>query len=122
MFLLYVNDIPGSVNCKIKLFADDTKIWKTCNLTVSPCNQTLLSKWSTEWLLRFNIDKCHVMHIDRKSKAKYYLEKDNKYWEVTESEVERDLGILISNDLKWETHCKKATALAMSVLGMIRRT
>ena len=60
------------------------------------------------------------MHIDRKSKAKYYLEKDNKCWEVTESEVERDLGIWVSNDLKLETHCKKAAAQDMSVLGMIR--
>ena len=51
-------------------------------------------------MLIFNIDKCHVMHIDRERKAKYYLEKDNKRWEVAESEVERDLGILVSNDLK----------------------
>ena len=36
--------------------------------------------------------------------------------------MERDLGILVSNDLKWETLCKKAAAQAMSVLGMIRRT
>ena len=43
------------------------------------------------------------MCIDRKSKAKYYIEKDNKHWEVAESEVERDLGIWGSNDLKWET-------------------
>ena len=62
------------------------------------------------------------MHIDRKSKAKYYLEKDNKHWEVAESEVERDLGIWVSNDLKWETQCKKATAQDMSVPGLIRRT
>ena len=26
LFLLYVNDIPASVSCKIKLFTDDTKI------------------------------------------------------------------------------------------------
>ena len=42
----------------------------------------------------------HVMHIDRKSKAEYYLEKNNKYCEVAKSEVERDLGIWVSNDLK----------------------
>ena len=49
----------------------------------------LLSKWSDEWLLRFkmHVDKCHVMHADRKSKAKYYLEKDNKCWEIAESEI-----------------------------------
>ena len=62
------------------------------------------------------------MHIDRKSKAKYYLEKDNKHWEVAESEVERDLGIWVSNDLKWKTQCQKAAAQAMSVLCMRRRT
>ena len=42
--------------------------------------------------------------------------------EVAESEVKRDLGIWVSNDIKWETHCKKATAQAMSVVRIIRRT
>ena len=49
-------------------------------------------------------------------------EKDNKSWEVAESEMERDFGIWVSNDLKWETQCKKANARALSVLSMIRRT
>ena len=35
--------------------------------------------------------------------------------------MERDLGIWVSNDLKWETQCKKTAELAMSVLSMIRR-
>ena len=56
------------------------------------------------------------MHIDRKVRP-----SDEKCWEVAESEVERDLDIWVSNDLKWETQCKKATAQIMSVLGMIRR-
>ena len=94
LFLLYVNDIPASVSCKIKLFTDDTKIWNTFKAQSDrqslQSDLELLSKWSDEWLLRFNIDKCHVMHIDRKSKAKYYLEKNNKRWEVAESEVEMD--------------------------------
>ena len=62
------------------------------------------------------------MRIDRKSKTTYYLEKDNKRWEVAESEVEWDLGIWVSNDLKWETQCKKAAAQVISIMGMIRRT
>ena len=81
LFLLYVNDIPASVSCKIKLFADDTKIWNTIKTQSDSqslqSDLDLLSKWSDEWLLRFNIDKCHVIHIlIKKSKAKYYLEKD----------------------------------------------
>ena len=104
LFLLYVNEISASVCLKYKLFANDTKIWNTIKMQSDSqslqSDLNLLSKWSDEWLLRFNIDKCHVMHIDRKSKAKYYLEKDNKRWEVAESEVERDLGIWVSNDRK----------------------
>ena len=70
LFLLYVNDIPVSVSCKIKLFANDTKIWNTIK-TQSDSQSVgsdldLLSKWSDQWLLRFNIDKCRVVHIYRK--------------------------------------------------------
>ena len=73
LFLPYVNDIPASVSCKIKLFAGDTKIWNTIKTQFdSQCLHLL-----NEWLMRFNIDKCYVVHIDRKSKAKYYLEKDS---------------------------------------------
>ena len=74
LFLLYVNDIPASVNCKIKLFADDIKIWNTVKTQSDSqslqSDLELLSKWSDEWLLRFNIDKCHVMHNDRKRRPK----------------------------------------------------
>ena len=82
LFLLYVNDIPASFIFKIKPIADDTKIWNTIktqsNSQSLQLDLDLLSKLSDEWLLRFHIDKCHVMHTERKSKAKYYLEKDNK--------------------------------------------
>ena len=70
LFLLYVNVIPVSVSCKIKLFADDTKIWNTIKTQSDSqslqSDLDLLSKWSDEWLLRFNIDKCQIMHIDKK--------------------------------------------------------
>ena len=70
LFLLYVNDIPASVICKIKLCAGDTKIWNTIKMQ-SDCQSLhsdldFLCKWSDEWLLRFNIDKFHEMHIDKK--------------------------------------------------------
>ena len=29
LFLIYVNDIPEMVNCSIKMFADDTKLFRT---------------------------------------------------------------------------------------------
>ena len=36
--------------------------------------------------------------------------------------MERDLGIWVSDDLKWRNQCSKSAAKAMSVLVMIRGT
>ena len=64
LFLLYVNDISASVSCKIKLFADDTKIWNTIKTQSDSqslqLDLDLLSKWLDKWLLRFNIDTCNA--------------------------------------------------------------
>ena len=36
--------------------------------------------------------------------------------------TESDLGILITDEMKWSKQCNSAAAKAMSVLGMIKRT
>ena len=65
LFLLYVNDIPASVSCKIKPFAVDTKICNTIKTQYDSqslqSDLDLLIKWLNELLLRFNIDQCHVI-------------------------------------------------------------
>ena len=61
LFLIYVNDIPEMVNCSIKMFADDTKLFRTVK-SIDDCNilqndLDTLSQWTNEWLLSFNVDK-----------------------------------------------------------------
>ena len=34
---------------------------------------------------------------------------------------EKDLGIIVSDDLKWEKHCSAAVSKANRILGMIKR-
>ena len=36
--------------------------------------------------------------------------------------TESDLGILITDEMKWSKQCNSAAAMAMSMLGMIKRT
>ena len=41
---------------------------------------------------------------------------------LVQTTSEKDLGILITNDLKFHTHITKAAAKANSILGQLKRT
>ena len=74
--------------------------------------------WATEWQMEFNrpIDKCKVMHIGNSNKNfKYYMDKK----ELEKVQEEKDLGVLITNDLKAPSQCVQACNKANKVLGMI---
>ena len=50
----------------MKMFADDTKIWtmvdKTEDSKTLQADLDKLVRWSEIWLLKFNVEKCKVMH------------------------------------------------------------
>ncbi len=69
LFLIFINDIDKSVVNRILKFADDTKVY---GKVVSGEARKLLQddidrlmRWSRDWQMQFNIDKCKVMHFGR---------------------------------------------------------
>lgn len=64
LFILFVNDIPEVVNAKVKMYADDTKLYDN-HMKFRSLQEDLknLEKWSRTWLLKFNELKCKVMHF-----------------------------------------------------------
>lgn len=64
LFLLYVNDIPilDLVDSKIKIFAEDIKIYATIisfmEVLTLQSDLNKLCNWAKEWLLRFDVSKC----------------------------------------------------------------
>ena len=132
LFLSYVNDIPETVNCSIKMFADDTKLNVLLNLfrtvkTIDDCNilqndLNTLSQWTNDWLLSFNVDKCKVMHIGKNNpKLDYTMRTENENRMLIETSEENDLGVWITNDLKHEKQVIAASQRAMAVLRSVRR-
>ena len=134
LFVIFINDMPKVVKHILKLFADDSKligIIKDLNDQRSLQEDIdSLVKWSSDWRMLFNFEKCKVMEISKSNRAKkmfpfeYSMETNltNERHYLEQTEVEKDLGVHINSNLKFDSHCSFAAKKANSVLGMLRRT
>ena len=97
LFLIYINDIDENLIAKIGKFADDTKLGKSvsCAGEVQKLKSDLvnLEKWSSDWQMLFNTEKCSVIHLGSKNSKQQYNLCGNL---LRESENERDLGIIVA--------------------------
>ncbi len=76
-------------------------------------------EWSKDWQMLFNTEKCKVLHLGRENrKYDYYLGEGL----ISETEEEKDLGVLINKNLNPSSHIEKVVKKASSALGIIRRT
>ncbi|CAM1295272.1 Uncharacterised protein r2_g444 [Pycnogonum litorale] len=111
---------------------DDTKIFARnddeAEMETLQDDLDRLQKWSTDWQMRFHPEKCSVMRLGNpKSDKRYYMKSKDAEGnpttvELAESEVERDLGVLIDKGLTFKRHINQASAKANRVLGIIRRS
>src|SRR6218665_4059181 len=76
-------------------------------------------RWSQDWQMLFNLEKCSVMHIGKGNQELSY-EMGGKVLKV--SEEERELGVIMHRSVKPSRQCAEASKKANSTLGMIRRT
>ena len=125
LFLLFVNELPSWIRSSMKMFADDSKIWRRIK-TQSDGNGlqedlNRLVNWSQEWMLRFNPEKCKVMHIGHKETTRYFMTDESGTTELKTIQEEKDLGVYLRSDLKPSAQCIQSAAKARRIIGMIRR-
>ncbi|CAM5136677.1 unnamed protein product [Natator depressus] len=101
LFIIFINDLEKGVNSEVAKFADDTKLLKIVK-SQADCEelQKALSKlgdWATKWQMKFNIDKCKVMHIGKHHPNYTYKMMGSKLAVTTQ---ERDLGVIVDSSLK----------------------
>ncbi|XP_065896425.1 uncharacterized protein [Dysidea avara] len=124
---LYVNDIPDLVESKIKMFADNIKIYKQITSFGDALSlQNDLDKlcdWAKEWLLHFNVVKCkHLKYGNNASPYEYYMNDEGTNTKLGIVSSEKDLGVWITSKPNFALQCDKASAKAMQSLGLIKRT
>jgi hypothetical protein len=132
LFILYINDLPEILANKCKMYADDTKIIARLKSASYDSDSSKLQDdinaivdWTNTWLMKLNIDKCKVMHIGKRNRKVTYTmgDHDSDNSSILQStDCERDLGVLISSDLKPSNQVNKAASKANSILGMLKRT
>lgn len=74
--------------------------------------------------MELNTSKCKIMHIGKKNLHKNYKMHnylENKTSILLTTTHERDLGIIISDDLKLASQCAKPANTAYKVFGMLKR-
>ena len=76
-----------------------------------------IKEWADKWKMEFNIDKCKIMYIGKKN-PKHNYEMSGR--DLTETTAEKDLGVLIDNELNFEKHIRTIVNKANRMLGMIK--
>jgi hypothetical protein len=131
LFVLYINDLPDAISSEILLFADDSKIYRRINnIGLHDCiilqkDVHKLQDWGDLWQQKFNLNKCCSLRL-----FNYHPDMNFTYnmrglvdeFELNMIEREKDLGIVISRDLKFDDHINQIVKTANSRLGIIRRS
>ena len=124
LFILYISDLPQGIKSQVRLFADDCILYREIKTeddkAVLQNDIDTLCSWESKWQMKFNIDKCHVMHITHKRKPlhTYYTMNGDRLNSVTNHTY---LGVELNSKLNWADHVNNTATKANKVLGLLRR-
>ncbi len=124
LFNVFIDDIDEAAALidLILKFADDTKGMKVIESEKDreDLQKTLdnLFEWAESWGMKFNLQKCKIMHVGRNNPGYRYQMGGVDLEEVDE---ERDVGVVVHKTLKPAAQCRKAANTAMAVLSQIAK-
>jgi len=113
-FNIFINDLDDEAECILCKFADDTRpeecaaMWRDLHR---------LEKRANKNLMKFNKEKCEVLHLVRKNFIHQYMLGDTQ---LESSVAEKDLGVLMDTKLDTSQLCTLMAKKANDTLGCFR--
>ena len=126
LFLVYINDITDNVKSNVRLFADDTLIYRKIQSAgdslILQSDLDIVSQWCRDWQLSLNIEKCVAMSITRSpmrsvSQTPYHISGTTLEF-VSEYKY---LGVVFSSNLSFKTHVREIVGSADRTLRLCNR-
>ena len=120
LFLAHINDITTGVRSSVRLFGDDSKVYRVIYDENDEKQLQCDLKWSENWQLRFQSDKCEVLRVTH---ARDYTSYPYKLSGCTlQSVIETvDLGVLLTLNLSLNTQTQNVINKAKQIVGFLKR-
>jgi hypothetical protein len=129
LFIIFINDLPTGLTVLCKLFADDSKLMHVIRNAKDreelQLNINSILKWTVDWKMGLNLSKCKIMHLGNKKIHQdhhYSFELDEYSYTLENSQNERDLGIQLQSNLKWDKQVNTVVSKAQSILCKIKNS
>ena len=98
---LNIFQVLSKVNCSLMILSSGNRSRTNCGDNRQLQNDLhSLEHWSEKWLLKFNTEICHKMSIGHNLLTAYYMTDVNGAKQVEKVAEEKDLGILITDEMK----------------------
>ena len=129
LLLIYINDLPKSLQCTVKLFADDTSLFSTVyepNISASQLESDMkkISHWTCKWKMNFNPD------VSKQSQDVIFSRKTFKVSHpsitfntvpVARTACQKHHGLHLNEKLNFHDHINAKTLKANEGTGIIKR-
>ena len=124
-FLIYINDITHDVACNMKLFADDTSVFRTVrdeNVAALDLSQDLgnITLWAWQWKMKFNATRTEEVLFSCKREQSVHPVLKLGEDVISPKSEHKHLGLILDSKVNFKSHIREAISKAQRGIALLK--